>query len=1430
MPFYQVSKTLRALLCSAVLTLLSNAAFGANILAIISPANGADALQGAHQLLKQQPDYQIQLRTSEQFMQLTRAEQLALWQQADLVFAGAIYGDAVVQINSLIPQAKAFIAVHSDRKLVRQSHINQRLLLKGADLGALMARTPLAQDASEFAQQQVKNYPQYHEWMLAKSFWAGRSGESFNALFRHLNQLSGEQIDVPAPKALSPIRFWQDGQAYEASEFKLSSDKPGLAILDYETGDRPGEQDLLAQICRQAKEFNCFAILARWGEASLAAVQWLLENKSQIQAVTSLQNFVIGSGDNREAVNQELAKLNLPIVKAIRLTDSSKPAWVLSEQGISWDSVHYRVAMPELQGVSQPMVVAAMGASAEDAQTGLLISQSEPIAVQVKWLAQRLKRWAALASKANKDKKVAIIYYNHPPGRHNIGADNLNVPASLFEILNKLKAAGYNTGELPASEEKLLDLLQEKGVNLPENNQALREMAGKVTTVSKAQYQQWFSQLSPAIQAEMQHGPLAYLDQVVQQAKQLDDKKIAKQLSHRVIEDLHHILEGSEHKNKDRANKLLDQLEQVYDAPQVDWQQAAQLVKAISATGVEGFGGWGELPGRVMVSDDKIVLPGLQFGNIFVGPQPPRGWETNEELIHANLSFPPPHQYIALYQWLRNEFKMDAVLHLGRHSTYEFLPRHRVGMGQEDYPTTLIGDIPSIYPYIVDGVGEGIQAKRRGLAVMIDHLTPPLEGTKLYDELLTLRQLIESYEAAPDNAQAMRQRAISNIKTKVDELKLRDELMASMSGELEARGITSFEQVDDELLVHEVGHYLTHLQEDFMPLGLHVYGRDWKTTAIDTMVNSMSQEGSTEADKKVWAELLGQSPKAEMQSLINALNGEYVKPAKGNDPIKTPEVLPTGRNFFALDGSLIPSPLGYEVGVELAQKAKANKQLKPEQAAKAEAVVLWASDVVRDEGALIAFGFDLLGVKPVWNSRGIFKGLERLSIAPEQKRYDVMFTTSGLFRDLYGAQLIWLERAVLMALDASSNTIRRDYPALSFALNSSLKGLGKLQQPGSESLEQNLIAKRWVDEVRAQLRGGSDPAQAGIQASYRVFGTAPGSYGAGVNKMVERSGSWEERSQVADTYILRMGHAYGQNLAGQPSHALFKQRLKNVGNTYLGRATNLYGLIDNNDAFDYLGGLSLAVETQSGAVPESFILSHADPKNIKIQPLERALLGELRGRFLNPQWLQPLMAEGYAGARTMGSEFLEYLWGWQVTNPSVVKSWVWDEVKAVYIDDKHKLDLDQFLEQNHNAHVKANMLAVMLVAAQKQFWQASEADLQQVANEFAELVLKNGLPGSGHTSPDHPVFEWLENYTEADKYQALQGVIAKAKIDYQAQVSPSAISEIEIDQQAQPQESQQAEKQQQQADSPFQYWMLAIIALVFIIGGYLGARGPSQRA
>ncbi len=1446
-----------------LLGVISCGALANTLLGIVSPRNSADVLGGAHEFLNAHPDHQLVLRTTDQWVDLSDKQRQQLVQQADLVFAGGVFGEASTLLLKRLEKnpLSSFVAVHSDRRLVLRSQVQGRMLLNESVIDQLMEDPEVSssQPLAEWADTQLNRYPQYKTWLLSRILWSNRDEHNINNLFAHLISVTGESMPVGAPRLQPSLRLLVGGREQVIGNFSdknFQSYERWIVVLDYENGNRPGDRALHQQLCRRLNDSNvgCLRVLAKWGEASVEAIKLLHQYRHKLAAMVSVQNFVIGAGEGREAVNELLLDLNIPIIKAIRLTDMTEEEWRLSEEGLRWDSVHYRVAMPELQAIGQPQVVAAMSKPSVDQKTGLKVSLSQTIATQVELLDRRVLSWLELQNKNNVDKKLGVIYYNHPPGRHNIGADNLNVPASLFHLLKRLEREGYNTGTLPETEEELLDQLQDRGVNLPENNLALQQMSQKITRISPDQYRQWFERLPKGLQQEMLDGPLGYLQSQLRIAVTLENRDLGKKLVHRVIEDLRHIVEGAEHPARDRVMKLLAQLEQSYlqalsTEAESDWQTAYDFVEAIASSGIEGLGGWGPLPGNVMVHDQQLLIPGIQFGNVFVGPQPPRGWELNEELLHANMSFPPPHQYMAFYQWLRNDFRADALVHLGRHSTYEFLPRHRVGLGDEDYSLALLDDLPSVYPYIVDGVGEGIQAKRRGLAVMVDHLTPPLESTELYDDLLQLRQLVESYEAAPEAAGAMRRRAIEAIKEKVEALNLREELVASMAGELKARGYTQYEQVDDELLVHEVGHYLTKLQEDFMPLGLHKFGVDWSEQSIETMVQSMNKgidiaAGEERQTLERWRQQLSVSPAQEMLALLNGLDGGYVAPGKGNDPIRTPEVLPTGKNFYALDGSLIPSRLGYDVGVELARQARANRQGVDAEDPESDAIVLWASDVVRDEGAMIAFGLDMLGLKPVWSSRGIVKRLERLDMtklnengAPRVRR-DTVYTTSGLFRDLYGRHLVLLEKAVLMALDGSSDLIREKYPALTYALDQTLAPLAKEQQPGRESLDINLVAARWVLDARRALQQGIPAAEAGPQAAYRIFGDAPGTYGAGVNRMVERSGNWSDRSEIAAVYMRRMGHAYGAQLQGDPVQEIFSQRLSKVDQTYLGRSSNLYGLIDNNDAFDYLGGLSLAVETVKGTAPENFVLFHPDSSNISMEPLEVALLSELRGRFLNPQWLQPLMKEGYAGARTMGSEFMEYLWGWQVTNPELVKSWVWDEVKSVYVDDSLDLGLDEFLQQGHNAHVKANMLAILLVAAEKDFWQASADDLNAVAQEFAELLIENGLPGSGHTTPDHPIFSFIEDHVDSDTYQQLQALLSASQIVEQAQAAPTVIAELNVkalESEPATADSQQASEAQDDTESqgddtppPWMPWLFAALVALLVVGVVRGSRAPTR--
>ena len=247
-----------------------------------------------------------------------------------------------------------------------------------------------------------------------------------------------------------------------------------------------------------------------------------------------------------------------------------------------------------------------------------------------------------------------------------------------------------------------------------------------------------------------------------------------------------------------------------------------------------------------------------------------------------------------------------------------------------------------------------------------------------------------------------------------------------------------------------------------------------------------------------------------------------------------------------------------------------------------------------------------------------------------------------MFRDLYGSQLELLDKSVLLALAASKQTINKQYPALTLMLLQALKPVTDMidaidlasediveEQKAwdAESLEQNLIARNWVYEAKALLIAHPDVDQNILarRASLRVFGTAPGAYGAGVNRLAERSGAWDDRKQLGQAFIKRMGHAYGIESEGTDANGfnalgfksgagaqdLFKAQLNSVGNTYLGRASNLYGLIDNNDAFDYLGGLNLAIETVTGEQPDSFVISHANNQNLKMDPLQVALLGEV---------------------------------------------------------------------------------------------------------------------------------------------------------------------------------------------------------------------------
>ncbi|TFH87953.1 cobaltochelatase subunit CobN [Billgrantia azerbaijanica] len=1444
-----------------LLALLPALASAGTLVGIVSERSAAELAAGAARFLDAHPGHRVVLRTPEQLAETDDAEIAALLDGADALLLAAVFGEQVGRLARLVDTAAArrdfpILAINGDRRLTRLSRLGGERPLAGLDaaaLGELVAGPDPEVAAAEHLAAQRARFPAQAEWLTGRAYYQGRSPEHLDGLLRWLLAAAGHGLAVPEPSPRAAIRYYRPGHNDDTPSpdpATLGLDAgPVVAILDLDSGDRPGDRELLDGACAALaqRDIQCVAVLARWGGATLAALERLPETlgEANLAGILSLQDFTLGGGEGRRAATDVLGRLDVPVIKGLRLAERSEVQWRLSHDGLPREAVHYQLAMPELQGVSQPLVLAVAAPREIDERTGVALTLSRPLASRVDAVAERFARWQRLRALDNADKKVALIYYNHPPGRQNVGADNLDVPASLHEMLTRLREAGYDTGELPESPEALHDLIQARGVNLPEDRGALEAMAGQVPSLSAEAYRRYFATLPTTIRGELVQGPLGYLHARLAQADAQGEPALVKEVLARVAKDLRHLLEQHDHPARARALDLLDQYVAAWQArldhaEAVDSETLEALRDALVATGIPGLTGWGEPPGRSMVLDGTMLFPGLRFGNVFIGPQPPRGWEVDEELLHANTTFPPTHQYLGFYHWLRDHFAADALVYVGRHSTREFLPRRRAGLAEDDYPELLGGNLPLIYPYIVDGVGEGIQAKRRALGVMIGHLTPPLAATELYDDLLELRQLVETFEVATDPDSPTRHRAVAMLRERIESLELTEEFEREIAGDLGlAAEAVSLDEVSAELLVHEAGHYVTGMQERFMPLGLHVFGRDWDDAAVDTLLDSMGGQGK---ERERWREPLAASPRHERENFLAALAGRFVPPGPGNDPLRTPEVLPTGRNFHALSSDLVPTRVAWSLGSEMAATARSRDA---EAAEGSEALVLWASDTVRDEGVMIAFGLDMLGVKPRWNSRGIVQGLERLPLTDEatgegqrRERRDVLFTTSGLFRDLYEDQLVWLDLAVRLALDGASATIRAEHPQLAAALAAALAPLPEeMRDPGAEALADNRVAARWVADTRALLARGETAAAAGEQAAWRVFGTAPGAYGAGVNRLATRSSAWEARDELGSAYRRRMGHVYGQRQGGEPAHGAFDANLARVGRTYLGRASHLYGLLDNDDGFDFQGGLSNAVEQLAGTPPANRVLQHADPDDPRVESLERALLGELRSRNLNPQWLRPLMEHGYAGARTMGSDFLDNLWGWQVTSPQVVRSWVWDEVDAVYFQDRHGLGLDDFLAEGHNVHVKTHMQATALLAAKRGYWEADAATLERLGGEFAEAVIEHGLPGSGHAHPDHPLLPWIAARLDAERREAFNTVIEAARLEYrEPRVAPTTIREVEPSAaQAEPPSETPAEPAGAEAPEGEMTaaaeggtatlpWLLGLAALLLLLGGILYGR------
>lgn len=538
----------------------------------------------------------------------------------------------------------------------------------------------------------------------------------------------------------------------------------------------------------------------------------------------------------------------------------------------------------------------------------------------------------------------------------------------------------------------------------------------------------------------------------------------------------------------------------------------------------------------------------------------------------------------------------------------------------------------------------------------------------------------------------------------------------------------------DEAALEKVEHYLLEITEETLPYGLHTFGESPQGTALDDFADLIIDR-NPELDLAAVKEKLGLCGR-ETDHLVNALSGGYVPPGEANDPIRNPESIPTGVNFYGFDPAKVPSKdawaLGRDQAEQLIDKYRAEHG---GEYPKKIALVFWSIELQRNEGTQVATALRLLGMTPVWDQNGKVTGVEAIpGRVLGRPRIDVHMQVSGLFRDNFPNLILFMDEAVQRA--------------------GQLKDVENFIARNSETIKTYLIEK------------GYSEAEADRLKQLRVFSNEPGSYGNTIEDLIPASGTWEDDKEIADVFINYVSFAYGRDVWGKPLKSAYKKNLEGVDITMHTRSSNIFKSLDTDGVFSELGGLALAVKRVKGAYPDVVLSNQADPDKAFVEDIETAIGKELRSRYLNPKWIEGMKQEAYAGAREM-NRFSEYLWGWQVVTPFAVDGAKWQQIYEVYIQDKYGLELKEFFDEN-NPWAMQSMAARMLEADRKKYWKAPEEVKKDLAKTYALNVIDKGVACCEHTCNNPMLNKFVTNIISLhglltpEQMEAFKMTVAKA--------------------------------------------------------------------
>ena len=1067
--------------------------------------------------------------------------------------------------------------------------------------------------------------------------WCSLPGEACHRLWRYLAEggpanareflhyagsLLGLALDWREPAPMPPAGLYPPGRSLDALRAGWQPQAPTALLVVYRALVQAGNTAALEQLADALAQrgFNVVPLFVTSLKDRLsAAVVESLVDTCRPDVVLNATGFAVAAPGQPAA--GPFGSADCPVLQVI-FSGGGEAAWRAASNGLSARDIAMNVSLPEVDGRIIGRAVSFKAASRRDEATQCDVVTYKPLADRIAFMADLARGWASLRRKPAAERRVALVLANYPnrDGRLGNGV-GLDTPAATAAVLQALAGAGYGVANPPADGRALMDLL----LAGPTNDLAARRHRLVRESLALPDYLQFFQALPAAVR------------QAVTER---------------------------------------------WGAPETD----------------PHF-----VPGALTCG--SFVLSAICFGRVAVAIQPARGYNIDPAASYHDPALVPPHGYLAFYAWLRQVFRADAVVHMGKHGNLEWLPGKAVALSAECFPEVALGPLPHLYPFIVNDPGEGTQAKRRAQAVIIDHLTPPLTRAESYGPLRQLEQLVdEYYEAA-----AVDPRRLKLLSAEIVAL-------ARTTGLDEDCGIPAGATAEETL--KSLDNHLCELKELQIRDGLHIFGRSpdgdqltdllvalaraprgrqpgeqsllralaedlglgfdpldaalgapWSGPRPDALAgtDAWRTTGDTVERLEMLARRLvagtipGDWPKtravldwmeatlrpavlscgeAETAGLLTGLAGRFVAPGPSGAPSRgRPDVLPTGRNFYSLDSRTVPTPAAWTLGWKSATLLIERHLQDHGRWPRTVAVTAWGTSNMRTGGDDIAQALALMGVRPTWDaaSRRV-TGFEIMPLSVlDRPRVDVTLRISGFFRDAF--------------------------PGLIDLFDSAARAVGALDESDADN---PLAAHQRAEALQLQA-AGLDAAEATRRAGFRVFGSKPGAYGAGLQALIDERG-WSTAADLGRAYIAWGGYAYGAGAGGAAQHGLFESRLKAVEAVVQNQDNREHDLLDSDDYYQFEGGMAAAVKSLSGRAPTVYHPDHARPETPRIRTLEEEIARVVRARAANPKWLAGVKRHGYKGAFEMAAT-VDYLFAFAATT-GAVRDHHFDALFEAYLLDK----------------------------------------------------------------------------------------------------------------------------------------------------------------